>query len=164
VPFLREADAQLAVIGSGEPELERRFTALAAAHPGQVGCMIGYDEQLAHLMQAGADALVVPSRFEPCGLTQMCALRYGAVPVVARVGGLADTVVDAEEGDGATGILFSPVMRDALEGAIGRAARLWSARPDWRRLQANGMATDVSWGRSAKTYAALYADVLARTP
>ena len=100
--------------------------AAAAAHPGRVGCVIGYDEALAHQIQAGADALLVPSRFEPCGLTQLCALRYGALPVVARVGGLADTVIDANEaalaaGTG-TGVQFAPVTREMLEAAILRTA------------------------------------------
>ena len=90
--------AQLVLFGAGEPALEAAFRAAAAAHPGRIGCVIGYDEALAHQIQAGADALLVPSRFEPCGLTQLCALRYGALPVVARVGGLADTVIDANRG------------------------------------------------------------------
>ena len=101
--------------------LEAGFTAAAAAHPGRIGCVIGYDEALAHQIQAGADALLVPSRFEPCGLTQLCALRYGALPVVARVGGLADTVIDANEaalgaGTG-SGVQFAPVSREMLEAA-----------------------------------------------
>ncbi|MFJ5489246.1 glycogen synthase [Hansschlegelia beijingensis] len=95
IPALLETGANLAVLGAGDAGLEDRFRALAETHQGRVGCAFGYDETLAHLIQGGADALLVPSRFEPCGLTQLCALRYGAVPVVARVGGLADTVWDA---------------------------------------------------------------------
>ena len=120
--------------------LEQGFRAAAAAAPGRVGVIIGYDEALAHLIQGGADALLVPSRFEPCGLTQLCALRYGAVPVVARVGGLNDTVIDANEmalaAGVATGFQFAPVTREALEHAIGRAAALWKRPEVWRRLQA----------------------------
>ena len=98
VPALVAHGAQLAVLGTGDPELERRLTSSRRQHRGQVGCIIGYDEDLAHLIQAGADAMLVPSRFEPCGLTQLCAMRYGAVPVVAKVGGLADTIVDLGQG------------------------------------------------------------------
>jgi starch synthase len=164
MPVLIEKGAQLALLGSGEADLEQRFTRFAADHPGTVGCRIGYDEDLAHLIQAGVDALLVPSRFEPCGLTQLCALRYGAMPVVASVGGLADTVADlgstAQERDVATGLRFAPVTREALEAVIGRAAALWSDRDTWRLLQRNGMQTDVSWAGPAEAYARLYADLL----
>jgi len=149
--------AQLVVLGTGEPALEAGFRAAAAANPGRVGCVIGYDEGLAHQMQAGIDALLVPSRFEPCGLTQLCALRYGALPVVARVGGLADTVIDANEAalaaGAGTGVQF-PV--GALRPALRRAAALWSQPEAWRGLQANAMRADVSWRRPAAQYAALY--------
>jgi starch synthase len=129
--------------------------------------VLGYDEALAHLIQGGADALVVPSRFEPCGLTQLCALRYGAVPVVSRVGGLADTVIDANEmalaAGVATGLQFAPVNEQALRDAIGRAFALWAEPARWRRLQTNGMATDVSWRWPAQRYAALYRRLAAGT-
>jgi starch synthase len=160
---LREVRAQLALLGTGDRELEQRFSALAADHRGTIGIVVGYDEDLAHLIQAGADALAVPSRFEPCGLTQLCALRYGAVPVVAKVGGLADTIVDLDEGDTArkpTGIVFSPVTQDALDQALRRAAALWRNRQRWAQVQANGMAVDVSWSESARRYAGLYAELL----
>jgi starch synthase len=135
---------------------------MADQHRGRIGCIVGYDEDLAHLIQAGADALLVPSRFEPCGLTQLCALRYGAMPVVAWVGGLADTVVDIEtNAQAGTGIQFSPVTQDALVGALRRTAALWNDRPMWARVQQNGMAVDVSWSQSAARYAQLYADLLA---
>ncbi len=165
LPTLLGTGAQLAVLGTGEPALQAGFAAAAQAHPGRVGCVIGYDEKLAHLIQAGVDALLVPSRFEPCGLTQLCALRYGALPVVARVGGLADTVVDANEMAAAagvgTGVLFAPPSRDMLEAALLRTARLWGDRELWRRLQRNAMRTDVSWKRPAARYAALFRDLLA---
>jgi len=158
---LVELDMQLAVLGSGEDGLESGFTAAAAAHPGRIGCVIGYDEALAHRMQAGIDALVVPSRFEPCGLTQLCALRYGALPVVARVGGLADTVVDANEAARAAGlgngVQFTPGM---LRSALRRTAELWRDQAAWRQLQVNAMAQDVSWRRPAAQYAALYRGLL----
>jgi starch synthase len=132
---------------------------------GSFGCVLGYDEDLAHLVQAGVDALIVPSRFEPCGLTQLCAMRYGALPVVARVGGLTDTVTDVtdvndQEGT-ATGFQFYPVTPEALEQALQRALTLWSNAEGWARIQRNAMATDVSWSRSAKRYLLLFRDLLA---
>jgi starch synthase len=157
--------AQLALLGTGERTLEEGFAAAAAVHPGRVGCRIGYDEALAHLIQAGADALLVPSRFEPCGLTQLCALRYGNPPVVARVGGLADTVIDANEmavaAGAGSGVQFAPPTRETLTAAIGRATSLWREPTVWRRMQRNAMKTDVSWRRPAARYAALYRSLLA---
>ncbi len=164
-PALGAAGAQLALLGSGDKPLEDGFAAAARRAPGRVAVAIGHDEALAHLMQGGVDALLVPSRFEPCGLTQLCALRYGAIPVVARVGGLADTIVDANEmavaAGAATGVQFAPVTRAALESAIGRTAELWRDRSLWRRLQARAMATDVGWTRPARRYAALYRELAA---
>lgn len=166
LPALLARGMRLAVLGSGDQGLQNAFAHAAAAHPGQIGLHLGYDEGLAHLIQAGCDALLVPSRFEPCGLTQLCALRYGAVPVVARVGGLADTVIDANEmalaaGVG-TGIQFASATRDALEAALDRVATLWRDREAWARIQHNGMASDVSWAGPARRYAALYREVAAR--
>jgi starch synthase len=160
LPALLRHGMRLAVLGTGDRALEDGFAAAARAYPGQVGLHAGYDEGLAHLMQAGSDALLVPSRFEPCGLTQLCALRYGALPVVTRVGGLADTVIDANEmalaaGVG-TGVQFTDASRDALEAALARLAALWRDRAAWASLQSNAMATDVSWARPARHYATLY--------
>ena len=165
LPGLAGLGAQLALLGSGERGLEDGLAAAAAAHPGRLACVIGYDEALAHQIQAGADALLVPSRFEPCGLTQLCGLRYGALPVVARVGGLADTVIDANEaalaaGSG-TGVQFAPVTREMLAAAIQRTMALWREPATWRRLQRNAMRSDFSWRRSAARYAALYRVLLA---
>ena len=165
LPFLLKEGAQLALLGTGDPGLEAGFRAAAAAYPGKVAALITYDETIAHQVQAGADALIVPSRFEPCGLTQLCALRYGAVPVVARVGGLADTVIDATPvslaAGAATGVQFAPVETAMLESAIRRTLALYRAPDAWRRLQANGMRTDVSWSQSAVLYAKLYASLVA---
>ncbi|HUB13784.1 MAG TPA: glycogen synthase GlgA [Acetobacteraceae bacterium] len=154
---------QLVVLGAGEPGLEAALRAAAAAHPGRIGCVIGYDEAVAHQIQAGVDALLVPSRFEPCGLTQLCAMRYGALPIVARVGGLADTVIDANAaalaaGTG-TGLQFSPVTQEMLHAALRRAAALWRRPAVWRRLQENAMRADVSWRRPAGEYARLYREI-----
>jgi starch synthase len=163
LPVLHALGAQLALLGSGEPEIEAGFQAQAAAAPGRIGCVIGYDEALAHGIQAGADALLVPSRFEPCGLTQMCALRYGAVPVVARVGGLADTVIDANPAalaaGVATGVQFAPVTAEMLAVALRRTVVLYREPSAWRTIQENGMGADVSWRGPARRYAALYREL-----
>jgi starch synthase len=167
LPTLLSEGGQLVVLGAGDGGLEYGFAQAARHQPRRIACHIGYDEELAHRFQAGCDAILVPSRFEPCGLTQLCALRYGAVPVVARVGGLSDTVIDAgpmavAAGAG-TGVQFSPVNGPMLESAIRRAAGLYRQPPAWRRLQANGMASDVSWGRAARQYADLYRGLVAAT-
>ncbi|HEX3993358.1 MAG TPA: glycogen synthase GlgA, partial [Acetobacteraceae bacterium] len=141
LPALLNEPIQIAVLGNGDADLQNRYRAAAEAHPDRIGVLVGYDESLAHLIQAGADALVVPSRFEPCGLTQLCALRYGAVPIVSRVGGLADTVVDADNvptsDKAATGITFSPVTTDNLTAAIRRAHALFRKGDVWPALQHN---------------------------
>src|SRR5882724_4416500 len=125
LPTIVGEGMQLAVLGTGDPGLQFCFRAAAQANPERVSVSIGHDEGLAHLIQAGADALVVPSRFEPCGLTQLCALRYGTVPIVSRVGGLEDTVVDADDliriGGGQTGFKFGPVTAERLAGVLQRA-------------------------------------------
>jgi starch synthase len=160
LPGLVAKGGQLALLGSGEPALEGGFAAAAAARPDSIGCVLGYDEWLAHLIQAGADFILVPSRFEPCGLTQLCALRYGAAPIVARVGGLADTVIDANEAATAagvaTGVQFYPPSVEALTYALDRALAIGRDAAATRRLRLNGMRSDVSWRAPAKRYAALY--------
>jgi starch synthase len=168
IDHLVGAGGKLAVLGSGDHALEGAFLSAAERHRGRVGVQIGYDEPLSHLMQAGGDAILIPSRFEPCGLTQLYALRYGCVPVVARVGGLADTVIDANEaaiGTGAaTGIVFPPADAAALRGAISRAVRLHADKSVWQAMQRAGMRADFSWGNSAARYAALYRALIGGTP
>lgn len=155
---------RLALLGSGDAALEAGLHAAAARHPGRIGIRIGYDEPLAHRMQAGGDAILVPSRFEPCGLTQLYALAYGCVPVVARTGGLADTVIDANIaalGAGtATGVQFDGVNYHALRAAISRTVALYQQPDAWRTIQRNGMKCDFSWARSGKAYADLYASLV----
>jgi starch synthase len=163
LPVLLDGGGQLVVLGSGEAPLEAGLRAAAAAYSDNVGVQIGYDEGLAHLIQGGCDALLMASRFEPCGLTQLCAMRYGTLPVVAHVGGLCDTVIDANEmalaaGIG-TGFHFSPVTSEMLAAAILRALSVWRQPDVWRRLQHNAMQTDVSWHRPAARYAALYREL-----
>ena len=160
LPALIAHGGQLALLGSGDFALEAALQEAAAAHPDRIAVTIGYDESLAHQIQGGVDALLVPSRFEPCGLTQLCALRYGAVPVVAHAGGLADTVIDANEmavaANAGTGVVFAPDSRDALEFALERVATLRRDPRSWQQMQRRGMKTDVSWARPAEQYAALF--------
>jgi starch synthase len=168
LPELIAEGGQLAILGAGEISLEQGFAAAAASHEGAVGCFFGYEESLAHLVQAGSDFIVVPSRFEPCGLTQLCALRYGAAPVVARVGGLADTVVDANEAalsaGVATGIQFYPPTAPELLHAVQRAFAIHRDAATMRRLRLNGMRADVSWRGPAKRYASLFRSLVTETP
>ena len=136
----------------------------AQTHQGRAAVEIGYDDPLSHLIIGGSDVILVPSRFEPCGLTQLYALRYGALPVVARVGGLNDTVIDANEmalaARVATGFQFAPVTSAMLDLAIRRTAAVWRDRPLWKRLQQNALGSDVGWTRPARQYAALYRSLL----
>ena len=161
VDGLVDMGGRLALLGAGEASLENAFTAAAARHPGRIGVRIGYDEPLSHLLQGGADAILVPSRFEPCGLTQLYGLAYGCVPVVARTGGLADTVIDANTAalaaGVATGIQHDGATPDALLEALGRTVALYAQPERWRQMQRNGMRADFSWGESGRRYARLYA-------
>nr|WP_318272691.1 glycogen synthase GlgA [Paracoccus saliphilus] len=163
LPTLLEQGGQLAVLGSGDPGIEQAFRH-AAADP-NVAVRIGYDEGFSHRLIAGGDAILVPSRFEPCGLTQMYGLRYGTVPVVALTGGLADTVINASPAalaqGVATGIQFAPVTAQALCNALVRLVSLYRDGATWAQLQTNAMAQPVGWGQSAAAYAALYADLVA---
>jgi starch synthase len=159
------AGGQLALLGSGEPALEHAWRAAAQAAPDSVAVRLGYDEALAHRIVAGSDLIGVPSRFEPCGLTQLYGLRYGALPLVHRVGGLADTVVDADEAalreDRATGFAFSGANAEALAQAMRHALDGWRHRAAWQRVMRRAMAQDTSWRAPAERYAALYRDLLA---
>ncbi len=160
IPDMLAAGAQLAVQGSGDAALEKAFTDAAAAHPGQVAVRLGYDEKFAHQMIAGADAMLVPSRFEPCGLTQLYALRYGTVPVVRSVGGLIDTVADTTEArlqaGTATGFMFGPASKEALALAVHRAVQAFGQPAVWAQLQQCGMAQNFTWAAAAQQYMALY--------
>jgi starch synthase len=164
LPSLLSRGGQLALLGSGEGWMEEAFR--RAAQGGQVGVRVGYDEALAHRLVAGGDAILVPSRFEPCGLTQMYGLRYGTIPVVALTGGLADTVIHASPAalaaGVATGIQFHPITAEALRGALLQLCDLYGDRETWARMQRNAMAQPVGWGRSAGAYARLFRDLAAR--
>ncbi len=154
------AEAQLVVLGNGERGFEAGLRALAARYPGRVAAMIGFDERLAHRIEAGADIFLMPSRFEPCGLNQLYSLRYGTPPVVRATGGLADTVSDctpaALRAGLATGFVFGPPDASALLAAANRAIDAWGKRRLWRRLQRNGMGMDFSWAKAAADYLDVY--------
>jgi starch synthase len=153
------AAPQLAVLGSGEERYASAFHALAGRFPGRVAVRLGYDEALAHRIEAGADVFLMPSRFEPCGLNQLYSLRYGTVPVVHATGGLDDTVVEYDPTTGAgTGFKFAPYTPEAFCGALERALRLRRDAAAWTRLVATGMAEDFSWARAAAEYGRLYRD------
>lgn len=161
-----EDAAQLVVLGSGEPGIEARLGALAARHPRRMALRLGYDEALAHRIYAGSDLFLMPSRWEPCGLGQLYALRYGAVPVVRRTGGLADTVRDCEErlgpdSDRGTGFVFDAPSADALHHALSRALAAYAEPTRFLAAQRRGMAEDHAWARSAVAYRALYEEALA---
>ncbi|MEB3418919.1 glycogen synthase GlgA [Salipiger marinus] len=163
LPALLDRGGQLALLGSGDPAMEAAFRAYADRHPG-VAVRIGYDEALARRLIAGGDAILVPSRFEPCGLTQLYGLRYGTLPLVALTGGLADTVINASPAGlaagCATGVQFQPVTAQALAHALMRLVSLYQQKPVWTRMMANAMASPVGWSQSATAYAALYAQMV----
>ncbi len=158
LPALVAMDLGLVVLGTGEPAYEAALVEAARRHPDRLAVHIGFDEALAHQIVAGADAFLVPSRYEPCGLTQLYALRYGTVPVVRATGGLADTVIhhDPLRRRG-TGFTFAPFEPEALLDAVREATLLHANRGRWEALRLAGMQVDVSWERSARAYLALYA-------
>lgn len=160
LPEFLDAGGGLAVLGAGDPAFEIALRALAARYPAQVSVKIGYNEAYSHRLFAGGDMVLVPSRFEPCGLTQMYGLAYGTLPVVAAVGGLADTVIHASpaalSAGVATGVVFHPVDAMGFSGALRQALRLYYDAPTWAKMQGQAMASDLGWGRAAAQYAALY--------
>ncbi|GBQ14797.1 starch synthase [Komagataeibacter rhaeticus] len=165
MPRLLVANTQVIVVGEGDREIERGLAALQRQFPRRFACHLGYSEELGHRVPSAADAFLIPSRFEPCGLTQLGALRYGAVPIASRVGGLADTIIDANPAalarGGGTGFLFSPVDGETLVAAVNRARLLYRRqRAIWRQLQLNGAGYDVSWNAKAAHYVALFAELL----
>lgn len=168
ITHLLELGCQLVVQGNGDPALEAAFTYAASIHPGQIAVRTAYDEALAHRVIAGSDALFVPSRFEPCGLTQLYALRYGCLPVVRCVGGLADTVVDASEAnlqaDRATGFSFRDASTTALSIAVDHAVALYAQPERWQQVQRRAMAQEFSWNVAAQAYLALYRELLPPRP
>ncbi|WND02188.1 glycogen synthase GlgA [Temperatibacter marinus] len=160
IPHLLKNGAQIAILGSGDHDLEHRYLEAADKYKGSVSTYIGYNEVLAHQVQAGADFILIPSRFEPCGLTQLCAMRYGTIPVVTRVGGLNDTVIDCNEsalklGLG-TGIHLNDVTENALIESLDRSLGLFHSKKLTNKIRKNGMKQDLSWKSPAQAYNDLY--------
>jgi starch synthase len=163
---LPRLEASWIVLGTGDPVYEDMWRRLAARHPDRIGAHIGFDESLAHLIEGGADLFLMPSRYEPCGLNQMYSMRYGTVPVVHAVGGLADTVIDYDAAapvapkrrrrEGGTGFVFRAYRPDALMEALTRALTLFGDTRKWKALQVTGMQQDFSWDRSAREYVKIY--------
>ncbi len=167
LPALLDHGGQLAVLGTGDPRLEVALLEAASRHPG-LSVKIGYDEALSHRMMAGGDAVLVPSRFEPCGLTQLYGLRYGALPLVALTGGLADTVINASpaalDAGVATGVQVFPLTTDALAHGFTRLCALFAEPATWATMQRNAMKQPVGWQTSAAQYRALYASLIRAQP
>jgi starch synthase len=163
---LRKGGGQLAVLGQGEPALHDALATAAQAHPDAVAVSFGYDESVAHLIEAGADCFLMPSRFEPCGLNQMYSQAYGTPPLVSPTGGLADSVLDATA-DAVNGSGFVMKTSDAagFAEALKRAQQAFRKPAEWRRIQLNGMARSFGWEASAQRYVEVYerAIALART-
>jgi len=160
---LPRLDATFVILGTGDSRYQNLWTSLAARYPDRIGARIGFDEGLAHLVEAGSDIFLMPSRFEPCGLNQMYSLRYGTVPVVRAVGGLADTVVDYAPGRrNATGFVFTEYKPAAFRDALARALELYREPRKWRVLQVAGMRKDYSWDRSAAEYVKIYERAIKR--
>ncbi len=166
LPDLLDAGGQLVVLGSGDARLDQAFAEAAARHPGQVARRTGMDEGLAHRIYAGSDVVLVPSRFEPCGLTQLYGLSYGTLPLVHRVGGLADTVVDCTLEDlaagTATGFVFDAFTVDAYRHALRRAFVLWSRSGDWAGVRQAAMRQHFGWDDAARRYVEVYRQALER--
>ncbi len=150
-----ERGGQFVLLGTGDPALEHEYAEFEMRYPRRASVRLRFDARYARRIYAGADALLIPSRYEPCGLAQMIGMRYGCVPVARRTGGLADTVVDAGD-PGGTGLMFDEFQPWALWDALERALKVYAQPAKWSELQRNGMARDFSWSRSAKQYATLY--------
>ncbi|HXS50974.1 MAG TPA: glycogen synthase GlgA [Usitatibacter sp.] len=157
IPRLVAMGVQLALVGTGDREMSAALKAAQARHPGEVALFIGFDEALAHLVEAGADAFLMPSRFEPCGMNQMYSQRYGTPPIANATGGLVDTVVDDSHGpNGATGFLLREPTVDQLVKGVERALAAYRDPPHWKKLQLNGMTRDFGWEPAARAYRAIY--------
>jgi len=163
LPALRrwlDSGGQLVLLGSGDSAIEREVATLEIGWRGRASVRLRFDPPYSRRIYAGADAILIPSRYEPCGLTQMIAMRYGAVPIARRTGGLADTITDVGD-PGGTGILFDGYDPSSLVHALDRALSVYADGDRWRELQRNGMTKDFSWDRSAAQYEALYREALA---
>jgi starch synthase len=165
VPELVNRDAQLVILGSGDPNIESAIGKACVEWPQHIAAFLGYNEALAHHIEAGADIFLMPSRFEPCGLNQIYSQRYGTVPIVRHTGGLADTVTDTNpetlENNTATGFSFTTATAKSLLAAVTRALQYYHAPESWQQIISNGMKQDFSWKRSAEQYLDLFEKILA---
>jgi starch synthase len=163
IPDIVQRGGQLVVLGTGDPALENGLKIAAQANPQSVAVVLGFDESLSHAIIAGSDVVMVPSRFEPCGLTQLYALGYGTLPLVHSVGGLADTVVDSSlenlADDTATGFVFHSFNRGSLVAAIRRAFALKQRRLEWKAVIRRAMTQDFGWHASALRYIDVYREL-----
>jgi starch synthase len=168
LPDLMRLDVQVVLLGTGDPSLEARFRSLQARTSEKIGLRIGFDEGLAHRIEAGSDLFLMPSRYEPCGLSQLYSLRYGTVPIVRRTGGLADTVTpyspEAVKEGRATGFLFDEPTKEALLATVLQALRVYRQKEEWASLIRAGMGADVSWAQSARAYVEIYGRVSGTRP
>ncbi len=162
LPAIGAGGGQLVVLGQGEPELQEALVAAAARHPGAVAVKVGFDEGLAHWIEAGADCFLMPSRFEPCGLNQMYSQAYGTPPLVNATGGLADSVTDSDESGTGTGFVMRCADADGFADALRRAQAAFADGARWRGIQQQGMARDFGWDRSAAQYVEVYRQAAAR--
>jgi len=158
--WANKSNAQWVILGTGDPKYHQVLGQLAAAYPQKIAVRLEFSNELAHRIEAGADMFLMPSQYEPCGLNQLYSLKYGTVPVVRSTGGLADTVVNADEHSvaqgTATGFAFAEYTSLALSDALSRACEYYANKPIWHQLIMTGMQQDWSWGRSAREYAELY--------
>ena len=165
LPRLLSMSVQLIILGNGARSYERALRRLAHLHPDRLAVHIGYDEALAHRIEGGADMFLMPSRFEPCGLNQLYSLRYGTVPIVRRVGGLADTIIDADEvalaAGRATGVVFDDAEPGALVDAVNRALTLYRDARRWKKIALTGMRQRFTWRHSAQRYVEVYRKLVA---
>jgi starch synthase len=164
LPELMELDVQVVILGTGDPQYEQQVLALAERYPEKIAVRNAFDEGLAHRIEAGADMFLMPSRYEPCGLSQLYSLRYGTVPIVRNTGGLADTVIGytprAFRESRATGFSFGDSSSSSLLTCLLLALCVYRKKHDWQQIVRTGMEQDLSWGRSAATYVKLFRDLV----
>jgi starch synthase len=157
-------ELMMVILGTGEKKYHELLTTLGKKYPTKLGVKLAYDNRLAHLIEAGSDMFLMPSRYEPCGLNQMMSMRYGTVPVVRATGGLDDTVVEFNEKDGkGNGVRFTDYDAASLTAAVKRGVSLYGKGDPWKKMVVNGMATDFSWRASAKKYEKLYMRAIKKT-
>jgi len=160
LPELFKLDLQFVLVASGEKKLEKQFEQVRKKYPDRMGVFFGFDEDLAHLIEAGSDMLLMPSRYEPCGLNQMYSMRYGTIPIVRATGGLEDTVDDHASGSKGTGFKFEKYDAKELIKTVQRALKVYQQQGEWKKLIRSAMQRDFSWTNSAKKYLNLYKELL----